>query len=107
MNVKVGERDLFSFCMCAGGYVMPSVSHAGYFCTNGMSRSMHESPLANSGLVMTVDPAKLKGFGDDALVGMRYQEKIESEAYVMGNAHYLAPFNRQQTFLSNGGQTEA
>ena len=26
-----GTRDLFTFCMCAGGYVMPSVSEPGYF----------------------------------------------------------------------------
>src|SRR5262249_57884698 len=35
-SVKAGRRDLFTFCMCAGGFVMPSVSDPGYFCTNGM-----------------------------------------------------------------------
>ena len=59
MKVRAGELDLFTFCMCAGGYVMPSVSQEGYFCTNGMSRSKHESPFANSGLVTTIDPATL------------------------------------------------
>src|SRR5262249_42718786 len=44
-----GPNDLFSFCMCAGGYVIPSVSDAGFFCTNGMSLSKHDSPFANSG----------------------------------------------------------
>ena len=47
-------HDLFTFCMCAGGYVMPSVSEPGYFCTNGMSLSSRDSPFANSGLVVTV-----------------------------------------------------
>ena len=53
---RAGGRDLFTFCMCAGGYVMPSVSEPGYFCTNGMSESRHDSPFANSGLVVTIDP---------------------------------------------------
>ena len=37
---------------------MPSVSEPGYFCTNGMSESRHDSPFANSGLVVTIDPAE-------------------------------------------------
>ena len=57
-SVRAGSRDLFTFCMCAGGYVMPSVSEPGYFCTNGMSESRHDSPFANSGLVVTIEPAR-------------------------------------------------
>ena len=57
-SVRAGSRDLFTFCMCAGGYVMPSVSDPGYFCTNGMSESRHDSPFANSGLVVTIEPQK-------------------------------------------------
>ena len=46
--VASGRHDLFSFCMCAGGFVMPSVSEPGAFCTNGMSlsRMTHRSPTA-------------------------------------------------------------
>ena len=32
---------------------MPCVSEPGYFGTNGMSESRHDSPFANSGLVVT------------------------------------------------------
>ena len=58
---RAGSRDLFTFCMCAGGYVMPSVSDPGYFCTNGMSESRHDSPFANSGLVVTIEPGETGG----------------------------------------------
>src|SRR5262249_36234328 len=51
-----GPHDLFTFCMCAGGHVIPSVSEAGYFCTNGMSLSRRDTAYANSGLVVTVPP---------------------------------------------------
>ena len=37
--VAHGRQDVFTFCMCAGGHVIPSVSAAGAFCTNGMSLS--------------------------------------------------------------------
>ena len=49
-----GQRDVFTFCMCAGGYVIPSVSEPQMFCTNGMSNSRHDTPFANSGLVVTL-----------------------------------------------------
>ena len=51
-----GTKDAFTFCMCAGGYVMPSVSDAGHFCTNGMSLSKRDSRFANSGLMITLEP---------------------------------------------------
>src|SRR4029077_16815400 len=60
-RVAHGRGELFSFCMCAGGYIMPSVSEPGYFCTNGMSLSRHDSRFANSGLVVTVEPKQFGG----------------------------------------------
>lgn len=99
MNVQVGDRELFTFCMCAGGYVMPSVSQHGYFCTNGMSRARHESPFANSGLVVTIDPAEL-GYGDDPLAGVLHQESIEQAAYEIGRRDYLCPIQRVDDFLA-------
>ena len=43
-----GPQNLFTFCMCAGGHVIPSVSTPGFFSTNGMSLSHRDSPFANS-----------------------------------------------------------
>lgn len=101
MKVRAGAEDLFTFCMCAGGYVMPSVSQHGFFCTNGMSRSKHESPFANSGLVTNVDPRKLGSeFGADALTGMRFQEMLEKRAFEIGDGNYLAPVQRAADFIA-------
>lgn len=100
MNVRVGDRELFTFCMCAGGYVMPSISSPGHFCTNGMSRSWHESPYANSGLVVTIDPNTLKGAEGNPLVGIHYQAAIEQRAYALGGDLYLCPIQRAQDFLN-------
>ena len=75
-SVRAGRRDLFTFCMCAGGYVMPSVSDPGYFCTNGMSESRHDSPFANSGLVVTIEPDETGS--DHPLAGVHYQQRYRA-----------------------------
>ena len=97
-----GPHDLFTFCMCAGGYIMPSVSQAGYFCTNGMSLSKHDSPFANSGLVVTV-PTEAFG-GGDLLAGVRLQEKYERLARSRSaGANTPCPIQRAQRTSSRAG----
>jgi uncharacterized FAD-dependent dehydrogenase len=97
--VANGRHDLFTFCMCAGGYIMPSVSEPGAFCTNGMSLSRHDSPFANSGLVVTI-PTEAFG-GDDVLAGMRLQQLYERAAFAAGRGEYLCPIQRAVDFLSD------
>lgn len=95
--VARGPHDLFSFCMCAGGHVIPSVSEAGFFCTNGMSLSKRDSPFANSGLVVTI-PAESFGEGD-VLAGVRLQQAYERRAYELGRGAYLCPIQGAHDFL--------
>ncbi len=92
-----GPHDLFTFCMCAGGYIMPSVSEPGAFCTNGMSLSKHDSPFANSGLVVTVPPEHFGG--SDVLAGVHLQQIYEQRAFEMGRRDYLCPIQRVRDFL--------
>ena len=97
--VAKGERDLFTFCMCAGGIVIPSVSEPNMFCSNGMSNSRHDSPYANSGLVVTLDP---EHFGSDhPLAGVELQRKYESLAFHLTGGDYQAPIQRATDFLDN------
>lgn len=92
------SRDLFSFCMCAGGWVIPSVSEAGMFCSNGMSNSRHETPRANSGIVATLDPSE---FGSDhPLAGVELQRRYERVAYDIGRGEYLTPAQRAADFVA-------
>jgi uncharacterized FAD-dependent dehydrogenase len=93
-----GGRDLFTFCMCAGGYVIPSVSEPGYFCTNGMSLSKRDSPFANSGLVVTVAPDEFEG--DDVLGGVRLQARYEKRAFEIGRGEYRCPVQTARDYLS-------
>jgi uncharacterized FAD-dependent dehydrogenase len=93
-----GGRDLFTFCMCAGGYVIPSVSEPGHFCTNGMSLSTRDSPFANSGLVVTVTPEEFDG--DDVLGGVRLQARYENRAFEIGRGGYRCPVQTARDYLA-------
>lgn len=97
--VAHGKYDLFTFCMCAGGHVIPSVSAEGYFCTNGMSLSKRDSPFSNSGLVVTIPVEAFEG--TDLLAGVRLQERYEKRAFEIGRGEYLAPVQRARDFLSS------
>jgi uncharacterized FAD-dependent dehydrogenase len=96
--VARGEHDLFTFCMCAGGHVIPSVSEAGFFCTNGMSLSKRDSPFANSGLVVTVAPEFFAG--SDVLAGVRLQQIYERKAYELCRDEYRCPIQSAADFLA-------
>ncbi len=95
--VAKGRNDLFTFCMCAGGYIIPSVSQDGYFCTNGMSLSRRDSYFANSGLVTTV-PVDEFG-GDDVMAGVRLQERYERLAFAVGRGEYRCPVQTARDYL--------
>jgi uncharacterized FAD-dependent dehydrogenase len=94
-----GRHDLFTFCMCAGGQVIPSVSEAGFFCTNGMSLSHRDSQFANSGLVVTVPLEQFPG--EDVLAGVRLQQACERRAYELSRDEYRCPIQYARDFLEN------
>ena len=101
--VAKGRRNVFTFCMCAGGVVIPSVSEPGMFCTNGMSRSRHDTPYANSGVMTTLHPADLDS--QHPLAGVALQREFESAAYRLAGADYRAPIQTAQDFLNEGAGT--
>ena len=95
--VAKGQRDLFTFCMCAGGIIIPSVSEPEMFCSNGMSNSRHDTPFANSGLVVTLEPGE---FGSNhPLAGVEVQRRYESAAYRLAGGDYFSPIQTARDFL--------
>src|SRR5271168_186575 len=78
---------------------MPSVSEPGAFCPNGRSLSKHDSPYANSGLVVTIPPEEFGG--DDVLAGVRLQQLYERLAFAVGRGEYLCPIQRAEDFLAD------
>ncbi len=97
--VAPGERDLFTFCMCAGGIIIPSISEPNMFCSNGMSNSRHDTPFANSGLVVTLEPAE---FGSDhPLAGVEVQRRYEAAAFRLAGGNYFSPIQTARDFLDD------
>ncbi len=99
-----GERDVFTFCMCPGGYVMPAASENEMLVVNGMSEYARDGTNANSAIVCAVTPAD---FGaDDALAGVRFQRELEKKAFLAGGGGYKAPVQKVGDFLS-GKQSQS
>ena len=93
-------RGAYSFCMCPGGMVVAATSEVGRVVTNGMSNFLRNSGVANSALLVTVDKADFKNFGDDVLSGVRFQRHFENLAFELGGKNYSAPVQSAGDFLN-------
>ena len=92
-------RGVYSFCMCPGGWIVPAATEPDGVVVNGMSLSRRDSPFANSGFVVTIEPAD---FGSDAagpLAGVEFQRTIERAAFRAGGGAQRAPAQRLVDFL--------
>ncbi len=93
------ERAAFTFCMCPGGFVVPSASEEGGVVVNGMSNFARDGRNANSALVVQV---KREDFGSGhPLAGVAFQRKLERAAYEAAGKNYRAPVQLVGDFLSN------
>ena len=76
---QVNGRGVYSFCMCPGGHMVPAGSTTHTCVVNGMSASHRNSPFANSGIVVQINPEDIPG--DDPLRGLAFQQALETLAY--------------------------
>ncbi len=54
LTYSVGNRGVFTFCMCPGGVVLNATSELNSNLTNGMSNYLRETPYANSAVVTQI-----------------------------------------------------
>lgn len=94
---QVDGRGVYSFCMCPGGHIVPAGSEPGMCVVNGMSASHRNSPYANSGMVVQINPEDIPG--DDPLRGLEYQEALERLAFEHGQTPNIAPAQRLEDFV--------
>jgi hypothetical protein len=93
-------RGVFSFCMCPGGFIVPAATEPDGIVVNGMSLSRRDSPFANSGLVVAVEPEDLERAGfRGPLAGVAFQRAIERAAKVAGEQGLRAPATRASDFV--------
>lgn len=86
-----GQRGVFSFCMCPGGFIVPAATAPGEVVVNGMSPSRRDSQYANSGIVVAIDLPDMNLKRDGVLAGLRLQQEIEQRACQLAGNTQLAP----------------
>ncbi len=85
-HTAASGRGVYSFCMCPGGYVVAASTEAGGMVVNGMSYHSRSSKVANSAIIVTVNPKDFREFAEQGvLCGPAFQRMLEERAYKLGN----------------------
>lgn len=95
---QVDGRGVYSFCMCPGGFVVPTASGPQQIVVNGMSPSNRGSRWSNSGMVVELRPEDLENKDHSPLSMMHFQESLESTCWQQGNMRQTAPAQRMLDF---------
>jgi uncharacterized FAD-dependent dehydrogenase len=99
INYEGKDKGVFSFCMCPGGFIVPSATEQGEVVVNGMSPSRRDSRFANSGIVVSIDEDDLAPFSHfGTLAGLHFQQSIEQRACLIGGNSQHAPAQRMVDF---------
>ena len=91
------DKGVYSFCMCPGGFVVPSSSDLNTIVTNGMSYSKRDNHLANSAILVQVSS---EDFGDKLFDGFEYIHKLEKKAYDISGS-YKALSSNIKDYINN------
>ena len=74
---QAAGRGVYSFCMCPGGFIIPSATENDQIVVNGMSPSSRNGRWSNSGIVVEVPVSTVEGSEDNPLAVLNYQESLE------------------------------
>lgn len=98
----LGQRGIYSFCMCPGGLIVPSPTEEGAMAVNGMSNAKRAGQWANSGIVVQVTPEDLQrhGLAMHPLMGVSFQRELEVATFRAAGHRYAAPAMRLTDFVS-------
>jgi hypothetical protein len=99
LAAQVTGRGVYSFCMCPGGFMVPSATSPGEVVVNGMSPSRRNSRWANSGIVTEIKEEDAGRYGSGPLAGMTYQAYLEKLAWQEGGMTQRAPAQRLGDFV--------
>lgn len=98
---SINGRGVFSFCMCPGGILIPSMTSSDEIVLNGMSNSLRNSRWANSGIVVQVDRSNLPpSIGDGELSLLHYRKEIEKSMFDHTRS-FKAPAQRITDFVKD------
>lgn len=105
LATKIDGRGVHSFCMCPGGFIVPAATENDEVVVNGMSLARRDSPYANSGMVVTVEPEDVVD-GINIMAGLNFQKKLEQAAKQAGGGGQVAPAQRVTDFLKGRMSSE-
>ena len=103
LSHHVGNRCVYTFCMCPGGQVVASASEEGGALTNGMSYHARDGKNANAAVVVSVDGSDFSG---DPMKAIAFQRELERAAYRAGGGAYQAPAETVGSFLKGQGRLD-
>ena len=106
VSCQVDNKGVFSFCMCPGGLVVPASTAPGEIVINGMSLSKRDSPYANAGTVVTVQPEEFAHYASDPFVCMDFQASVERAVFKAGDGSQAAPAQRLTDFCEGMNSTD-
>ncbi len=103
------REQVYSFCMCPGGIVVPAAATKETNIVNGMSRYMRDNKFANAACVANVDLSKILGREISALETLIWMEALEKSFFEFTGG-YTAPACSIQDFIKGkltfkGGET--
>lgn len=108
LTTQVESRGVYSFCMCPGGFVVPSSSGPEEIVVNGMSAAKRNSKWSNAAIVVEIRPEdipekfvkKATSVGCAALAGLYFRASIEKLTKENGKDQ-SAPAQRLTDFLDH------
>jgi uncharacterized protein len=98
LAAQVGDRGIWTFCMCPGGNLLPTSTQPGHLAINGMSYHARNSGFANAAVVVGINRQDFDR--GHPLDGMYFQQQIEQAAYAAGGGGFLSPAQRVTDFIA-------
>lgn len=100
MLTRIDGRGVYSFCMCPGGFIIPSASGPNQQAVNGMSPSNRGTKWANAGMVVEILPEDVDAASvNDPLKMLTFQEEIEKKFFEESGQTQNAPAQRMADFV--------
>ena len=97
LSHRVGERGVYTFCMCPGGEVVAAASEEGGVVVNGMSSYARDGKNANCAVCVSV---KCEDYGSTPDGAIEYQRMLERAAFTAGGKNYNVPLQTLGDFVS-------
>jgi uncharacterized protein len=95
-----GKHQVYSFCMCPGGIVVPATAYANTNIVNGMSYYKRNGYYANAACVAGIHPDELAGKVVSPSEALDYLENLENQFYQYARG-YEAPSCSIKDFISS------